>query len=466
MEETKFHRNYKESFGNYYKYNELARQMACDRGPTHVLSNEELSDKFKKISGESVKITKSFYTAPSKEEGQFFEVEELEMSGPGSNNTRILVKTEMNREYRISRHIIEVQRPCLTTFCSKSEYNANCKFLGAEIFDFNKDSFLKSKRWINEEGKTERIVYAERKVFPLKKIYRSGNPLTADLHRERLKIAKRDDRVIVTLLDSGVDYNHPGIAYKVSRASKTTLKGYDYVTGDHKPYDQNVIVNDINNHGTHVAGIAARGSDDIEILPFRWEGDLSQLEKALEASYKFGSRLVNLSIAQTNPDIGAKFSQLIPKYKDVLFIAAAGNDRQELGVFSVFPARLKFPNLLIVAAVNDQGHLWEHKEKGSNWSKEFVHIAAPGVKIFSLLPEGDFGQKTGTSMAAPFVTNIAAKMKIIMPSITPEQTIEILENSIVKNSSLEGKIMFAGIANEEAALNLTRKLLQQAEPTK
>ena len=92
----------------------------------------------------------------------------------------------------------------------------DCSLTGANIFEYNQSRFQR-RLWLNEYGETERIVFANREVLPLEEIYGSGSGSSGKSLDEVLSIAGRDDRVLVTVMDSGVDYNHPALAYKILR---------------------------------------------------------------------------------------------------------------------------------------------------------------------------------------------------------------------------------------------------------
>ena len=112
-------------------------------------------------------------------------------------------------------------------------------------------------------------------------------------------------------------------------------------------------------------------------------------------------------------------------YPDMLFVVAAGNYGENLASEPVYPASFDHQNMLVVTSVNENNELSSY----GNYSPTMVDIAAPGEDIYSTTPEGGYRESSGTSMATPSVSRVAAKIKFINPKdaeITPiEPTIEL-----------------------------------------
>lgn len=130
-----------------------------------------------------------------------------------------------------------------------------------------------------------------------------------------------------------------------------------------------------------------------------------------------------------------------------LFVVAAGNDGTNNDLLPVFPANVHAANSIIVAA--SQGY--EKLATFSNYGQS-VDIAAPGVAIKSSVPALNHKQilpMSGTSMAAPFITGVAAKAKDLNPRLTAADLKNILMSTVDKKEWLKGKVLSAGVVNPE-----------------
>jgi subtilisin family serine protease len=237
----------------------------------------------------------------------------------------------------------------------------------------------------------------------------------------------RGDGVVVAVVDSGVDVDHPDLAAAIwHNPGETCGNGVD---DDHNGYvddctgwnfaDQDPSVVDNIGHGTHVAGIIAATADNrigvaglayqAQIMPLKIGDSDPTLSAAVEAiayAVDNGARVINVSWVV--PDVRAKdvLSRALDRAKDagVLVVASAGNDGTNLDETPVYPAGLDADNLITVGATDAR----DLPAEFSNHGKRSVDISAPGVHIVSTLPGGGYGTYSGTSMAAPFVSATAA----------------------------------------------------------
>ncbi len=202
----------------------------------------------------------------------------------------------------------------------------------------------------------------------------------------------------IAILDSGVDINHLDLAGKI-------IQGYDFVNNDNVPFDDY-------GHGTHVTGIAAAlGNNGLGIAGVSWgarilpvkvldasgNGTFSNVAAGIIWATDQGAQIINMSLG------GSGFSQILQdavNYADsrgVLMIASSGNTNSN---FVLYPAR--FSQVMAVAATDASNQ----RASFSNYGTQ-VEIAAPGVSIISLWP-GGYNTLSGTSMAAPYVSGLAA----------------------------------------------------------
>jgi subtilisin family serine protease len=175
------------------------------------------------------------------------------------------------------------------------------------------------------------------------------------------------------------------------------------------------------------------------------EGDETDIDVAEAFVYaaKNGAKIINCSFGKSSNEGG----HLIPdtlkyigeKY-GVLVVAAAGNDSEDIDETPTYPANHLNENLLIVASTQKNG-----KMSGfSNYGAINVDVAAPGSSVFSTLPGNDYGSMSGTSMAAPTTTGVAAEILSHNPELTPLQLKEILIRSVTKVGNFKNKMVSGG----------------------
>lgn len=151
--------------------------------------------------------------------------------------------------------------------------------------------------------------------------------------------------------------------------------------------------------------------------------------------------------AQYEPE-GIKWMTAAP---NTLFVIAAGNSASDNDVLPAFPANIRLDNTISVAA----SQAYEKLASFSNFGATTVDVAAPGVAIMSAVPSLDKSASlplSGTSMAAPFVTGVASRMKDANPELSPAQMREILMSTVDVKDWLKGKVISSGIINPERAV--------------
>jgi subtilisin family serine protease len=121
---------------------------------------------------------------------------------------------------------------------------------------------------------------------------------------------------------------------------------------------------------------------------------------------------------------------------DVLFIAGAGNEDENVEFVQSVPAGLNLPNLITIGAVNQ-----ELNPAGFTSFGRSIDAYANGFEILGRVPGGKELRLSGTSMAAPQVANIAAKMFAVNPELTVAQAIEILANTATQEGEQSLKVV-------------------------
>jgi len=240
-------------------------------------------------------------------------------------------------------------------------------------------------------------------------------------------ITRGSPSVLIAVVDSGTDLDHPDLADKV----RTDID-WDFVNDDD-------VADDDHGHGTHVSGIAAAATDngvgvaglgwETMILPLKaldqigngWSTDIAE---AIYYAADNGAHVINMSLGGDAPCPWYMQNAADEAYANgVILVAAAGNHGEDVPNAEYFPANCE--HVLGVAATNPDDSVASYSNYGSH-----VSIAAPGSSIYSTLMGGSYGYMRGTSMATPHVAGLAALLRARYPSYTPDQIASaILDNA-------------------------------------
>lgn len=241
--------------------------------------------------------------------------------------------------------------------------------------------------------------------------------------------------------------------------SRKTIVMDDYSDSRQRYYGNNNVIGPDPLHGTHVAGIigAIYGNDkgmdgiarNVKIMCVRAVPDGDERDKDVANAIRYavdnGASIINMSFGK-GFDWDKKVVDEAVKYaekKDVLLVHAAGNSGFDLSQNDNFPNRYyrdkgsflckksEAKNWIEVGA-SSYKNTEELPAIFSNYGKKEVDIFAPGVSIYSTVPDNKYSSLQGTSMAAPVVAGIAAVLRSYFPELTAIQVKEIILNSAVK----------------------------------
>ncbi|HEY8388240.1 MAG TPA: S8 family serine peptidase [Parasegetibacter sp.] len=206
----------------------------------------------------------------------------------------------------------------------------------------------------------------------------------------------------VWVVDTGIDMDHPDLNVNQELSQS-------FVSNQTSPNDQN-------GHGTHVAGIIAALNNNfgvlgvasgvdlvaLKVLNNEGEGNTSNIIKALNyiAQHAKPGDVVNMSLGADTISNSLDYAVKSLAEKGILFSLAAGNNRKDAAHTS--PARVNHPNVFTVSAIDSVGRFAGF----SNFGKDVVDFAAPGVHIVSTYIDGKYARLSGTSMAAPHVAGL------------------------------------------------------------
>jgi subtilisin family serine protease len=234
-------------------------------------------------------------------------------------------------------------------------------------------------------------------------------------------ISTGSSNVVVAVVDSGVNANHPDLAGKILSS------GYDYVANDTNPMDEN-------GHGTAVAGVVSPAcNNDLGIAGVSWlsmilpvrvlnangSGSYSAISSGITYAADKGARIINMSLGGTS---SSKTLQAAVNYawnKNCILVAASGNNGNNI---AVYPAACS--NVVAVAASDSlDGH--------PTWSSygSYIDVAAPGVDIATLYGADQYAWWTGTSFSSPVTAGVFALMVSKKPELSNTQLVNLLLNN-------------------------------------
>ncbi|MDR1159087.1 MAG: S8 family serine peptidase [Syntrophomonadaceae bacterium] len=239
----------------------------------------------------------------------------------------------------------------------------------------------------------------------------------ADYFTERLNARSNKNEVIVATLDTGIDFTHPFLRNRISDIR------WNFVKGDNNP-------NDVDGHGTHVGGIIVDSTPpNVKIMPLKVLGDdglgsSSNIYNAIIYAADSGADIINMSLGSNmGEDTRDPLYERAIDYaisRNVIVIASAGNDNGD-----VKHHRPAYYSKLITVSATDEN---DERAPFSNFG-DSIDIAAPGVSINSSIPGGGFAEKSGTSMAAPFIAASAALLRATDSSLSQEDIIAMLSTN-------------------------------------
>lgn len=264
----------------------------------------------------------------------------------------------------------------------------------------------------------------------------------------------------VAVIDTGIDYTHPDLAAAYAG-------GYDFVNDDTDPLDDQ-------GHGTHVSGTIAAQDDEpnalsgsligtapqvsiyaVKVLDHRGSGSSADVAAGIDWAAANGMHVASLSLGSSSPSTAIQTAGENAYAAGVLLVAASGNDGAEVG----YPAA--FPEFIAVGATDINDQIADF----SNFGPE-LEISAPGVDITSTTPTYKVGSGifapalnydtwSGTSMATPHVSGVAALVFSADPSLTNVDVRSILQNSAEDLGALGKDDYFGyGLVDAEAAVGL------------
>ncbi|MCP4047283.1 MAG: S8 family serine peptidase, partial [Gammaproteobacteria bacterium] len=362
------------------------------------------------------------------------------------------------------------------------------------VFEITDDE-LSIEQAISELQATGQVEYAEpdyplsinttpndtsfSQLYGLHNTGQNGGTADADIDApEAWGITTGSSSVIVAVIDTGVQYDHPDLISNMwvnpgeiagngtdddNNGYIDDIYGIDTFNNDSDPMDDN-------SHGTHVAGtIGAIGNNGQGIAGVNWNVSIMALKYLSNTGNGLTSDAVELLTYINNMKVnhgidirisnnswgGGSYSQalydaiVLTESAGILFVAAAGNDGVDNETLPHYPSSYDLDSIIAVAATDRNDDAYTN----TNYGLTSVDLAAPGVSIYSTVTGSSYGTKTGTSMATPHVAGAAALLWAKYPALSMQGVKQRLLNSAEPVASMDGITLTGGRLNAYNALS-------------
>lgn len=289
---------------------------------------------------------------------------------------------------------------------------------------------------------------------PFDMFQNTNSDLSVDI-TEPYPNSPKEDEVVIAVIDSGVDVSHEAISESIWHNPNETddevdsdgngyiddIVGWDFAEDKPLIYDETKIADF--NHGTHIAGIIAGQSDEIQgifpeakVMPLKAFKDgsayTSDIIKAINYAENMGASIANCSFGAYEENKALKETM---ENSSMIFVCASGNDSRNIDEFPVYPASYDLENVISVSATDGSSNLAYFSNYG-----ECIDIAVNGLSVKSSTPENEYGNSSGTSSSAAYITGIVASILADDHSASvitiKERLLEAAVNDVVINDEI------------------------------
>ena len=298
---------------------------------------------------------------------------------------------------------------------------------------------------------------------------------------------------LLTMLDQALHQMEASVKYQYNLSYNPRLiVGDDYNNAHEFGYGNNNVSGPDASHGTHVSGIigAVRGNgigldgiaDNVQIMPIRVVPDGDERDKDVANGIRYavdnGAKVINMSFGKSFSPHSEWVRDAIvyAATKDVLIVAAAGNDSENTDVVNNYPNDQigigpEVSNNFVRVGSTTYDYGSGLVSGFSNYGKSSVDVFAPGSKIYSSYPKNEYEFAQGTSMASPLVAGVAALIFSQYPKLSAAQVKQILMKSglaISKKISLEdGSVVpFSELSKSGRLINAYNALIMASQVSK
>ncbi|MBG1269896.1 S8 family peptidase [Nostoc sp. WHI] len=249
--------------------------------------------------------------------------------------------------------------------------------------------------------------------------------------------------VVVAVVDTGVDYNHEDLRNNIwTNANEIVSNGIDddgngYVDDNYgwNFAEKNNNTLDKHGHGTHVSGAIAGENNNygvtgiaynakimpVKVLNDSGSGSYNSISKGIRYAVDNGANVINLSLGGASSNRTLESAINYASSKGAIVVMAAGNDGDLL---PDYPARYAYKSGIAVGAVDRNNNMPDFSNRSG--TKEIAYVTAPGVKVYSSIPNNQYATYSGTSMAAPHVAGVVALMLSANSNLSDAQVRQIV----------------------------------------
>lgn len=382
------------------------------------------------------------------------------------------VVSEFDEHYTVVRNTILSRDTILSTLRALPGVKAVDPDYLISLESFSNDYFADSQWSLDNPGVYKYYFNTDSTdpiLLPTREDIDINFPEARDLYNE---IIASPREVVIAVIDTGVDITHPELKDSVwtnpgeipgdgidndGNGYIDDINGWDFYNSDntviHLEKDGSGNFTDNDTHGTQVAGIIAAASGNgagisgaasfvpVKIMSLKINGgadgygSVSSAIKAINYATEMGADICNMSWGSSSISSTLDTLEAAMKTSDMLFVCAAGNTGTDNDLYPVYPANIRLPNSISVTFLNEVGKLVERtvsadgKSYGSNYGKNSVDVATPGTYILTTSPAGGYSAPSGSSMAAPFVTAIAAMLMSTQENLFPSEIKNLILSS-------------------------------------
>ncbi|PAX46856.1 S8 family peptidase [Brunnivagina elsteri] len=252
--------------------------------------------------------------------------------------------------------------------------------------------------------------------------------------------------IVVAVLDTGVDRNHEDLKNNIWKNTKEIEgngkdddgNGYvDDVYGWNFDSNNNNTI-DVDGHGTHVSGTIAAEKNDkgatgvaynskimaVKVLDDSGSGSYDSIAKGIRYAVDNGAKVINMSLGGGSSNQVMQEALQYASSKGTIVVMAAGNSGSSS---PIYPARYAKDTGVAVGAVDKDGKQASFSNRSGN--DKLTYVTAPGVSIYSTVPNNGYENYSGTSMAAPHVAGVVALMLSANPNLSDSQVRQILADT-------------------------------------
>lgn len=277
--------------------------------------------------------------------------------------------------------------------------------------------------------------------------------------------------VVVAVIDTGISLNHPDLKNNVWINTKEIpgnnidddqngyvddVKGWDFANKDNNPEDGH-------SHGSHCSGlVGAEGNNKAGVVGVNWKVKIMPLQffksngsavdadgaKAIVYAADNGAKIISASWGAEEPAKVLEDAIIYAGQKGVLFVAAAGNNKSNADRKRFYPSGYNLPNIISVGASTSGNGVAEF----SNYGLHSVHVASPGLNIFSTSLKATYETMSGTSMATPIVAGVAALALSVQPDLSMKDLRNAVLNAVAPAKNWKSKAATGGIIQASSAV--------------